>query len=384
MARVLVGCFGSAGDLFPLLSVADALNAEGHSVRFVVPRSLSLFLRGAGYPAYGFGRGRELGFTSDSRLLTTDRYGFSSWERLYLEYILNDLEDDLTVVDRVIAEWPPDLVVTGSFAVAVRIAAIRQGLRHKTISIYPQFWARPSTVDVNLSRLYTAVADAMVNNSSSVDPIEVVWGCDGDALLLHDPALLGSECRGLPRAIGYPSCRVAEGIGDISEFLEWRGRQDESFAVVSFGSFLGHGFQTLLTSLVRLLEGRGLGVAVIGSGVADLEIGDGSFRSSFLPHSAVLPGAACCVHHGGLGTTFAGLRAGVPAMIVPLAFDQLRNGYLLEASNAGLCARGRDAEELERVVAELLSDAGGRGVVDVRRKLIPTSAVLKDAVSELV
>src|SRR2546425_11345597 len=31
------------------------------------------------------------------------------------------------------------------------------------------------------------------------------------------------------------------------------------------------------------------------------------------------------VHHGGVGTTAQGLRAGVPALIVPFAFDQADN-----------------------------------------------------------
>jgi UDP:flavonoid glycosyltransferase YjiC (YdhE family) len=41
-----------------------------------------------------------------------------------------------------------------------------------------------------------------------------------------------------------------------------------------------------------------------------------------IPHSWLFPRVAAVVHHGGAGTTAAGLRAGVPAVIVPFFGDQ--------------------------------------------------------------
>lgn len=40
------------------------------------------------------------------------------------------------------------------------------------------------------------------------------------------------------------------------------------------------------------------------------------------PHSALFPRIAAVVHHAGAGTTAAGLRAGVPAVPVPIQFDE--------------------------------------------------------------
>ncbi|OXY84853.1 glycosyltransferase, partial [Streptomyces diastatochromogenes] len=39
-------------------------------------------------------------------------------------------------------------------------------------------------------------------------------------------------------------------------------------------------------------------------------------------HSALFPRMAAVVHHAGAGTTAAGLRAGVPAVPVPIQFDE--------------------------------------------------------------
>ncbi len=41
-----------------------------------------------------------------------------------------------------------------------------------------------------------------------------------------------------------------------------------------------------------------------------------------IPHSWLFPQMAALVHHGGMGTTAAGLRAGIPAVIIPLGGDQ--------------------------------------------------------------
>jgi UDP:flavonoid glycosyltransferase YjiC (YdhE family) len=46
---------------------------------------------------------------------------------------------------------------------------------------------------------------------------------------------------------------------------------------------------------------------------------------NYAPFAALLPRACAMVHHGGVGTTSQGLRAGIPMLIVPFAFDQPDN-----------------------------------------------------------
>ena len=42
-------------------------------------------------------------------------------------------------------------------------------------------------------------------------------------------------------------------------------------------------------------------------------------------HQWLFPRCSCVVHHGGLGTTQAALRAGVPSVITPVFGDQFHN-----------------------------------------------------------
>ncbi|MFI6823440.1 glycosyltransferase [Micromonospora sp. NPDC050187] len=63
--------------------------------------------------------------------------------------------------------------------------------------------------------------------------------------------------------------------------------------------------------------------AVVQSGWAELEpAGDDTLLVGDLPHDWLFPRTAAVVHHAGAGTTGAGLRAGVPAVPVPVLVDQ--------------------------------------------------------------
>ncbi|MBV8634665.1 MAG: glycosyltransferase, partial [Burkholderiaceae bacterium] len=55
----------------------------------------------------------------------------------------------------------------------------------------------------------------------------------------------------------------------------------------------------------------------------------------YVPLAALLPRVALLVHHGGIGTTAEALRAGVPQLVVPLAFDQFDNAARVRRLGAG-------------------------------------------------
>jgi UDP:flavonoid glycosyltransferase YjiC (YdhE family) len=73
---------------------------------------------------------------------------------------------------------------------------------------------------------------------------------------------------------------------------------------------------------------------------------------NYAPFEALLTRAGAMVHHGGVGTTSQGLRAGIPALIVPFAFDQPDN-----AAHAALLGGGRTLPRVKyratRVAKEL-------------------------------
>lgn len=52
-------------------------------------------------------------------------------------------------------------------------------------------------------------------------------------------------------------------------------------------------------------------------------------HAEYAPFATLFPRAAAVVHHGGIGTSAQGLAAGVPQLVVPIAFDQPDNALRL-------------------------------------------------------
>jgi len=80
---------------------------------------------------------------------------------------------------------------------------------------------------------------------------------------------------------------------------------------------------------------------------------------SAAPHEWLFPQCAATVHHGGMGTTAAALRSGVPTVITPCAFDQFNNGRMVEQSGAGIAMK-----QFSKVTAADLSEAISRCISD--------------------
>lgn len=85
---------------------------------------------------------------------------------------------------------------------------------------------------------------------------------------------------------------------------------------------------------------RRLGLrAIIAHGWANLSLGsedsDQFLSVGETPHSWLFENVKAVVHHGGIGTTATGLRAGLPTLICPLGFDQAFWGYRIAELGAG-------------------------------------------------
>jgi UDP:flavonoid glycosyltransferase YjiC (YdhE family) len=91
---------------------------------------------------------------------------------------------------------------------------------------------------------------------------------------------------------------------------------------IGFGSMApgqGERLSELVAAAVRLAGVR----AVVQAGWAGLtSAGDDVLAVGDVPHDWLFPRTAAVVHHAGAGTTAAGLRAGVPALPVPVMYDQ--------------------------------------------------------------
>ncbi|MGW4462731.1 glycosyltransferase [Micromonospora sp. NPDC004704] len=92
---------------------------------------------------------------------------------------------------------------------------------------------------------------------------------------------------------------------------------------VGFGSMVGgdERFRTLITAALRRAGVRGV-IQVDGGAQPVRAVTDDVITIGEAPHPWLFPRMAALVHHAGCGTTAAGLRAGVPAIPIPMMADQ--------------------------------------------------------------
>ncbi|PSN10116.1 hypothetical protein C7271_26530, partial [filamentous cyanobacterium CCP5] len=77
----------------------------------------------------------------------------------------------------------------------------------------------------------------------------------------------------------------------------------------------------LLRSAVQLAQVRALWIAGWGGSQRGY-LSEQVYAVESIPHDWILPRCSAVVHHGGSGTVAAGLRAGIPAVVVPFFGDQ--------------------------------------------------------------
>jgi len=78
---------------------------------------------------------------------------------------------------------------------------------------------------------------------------------------------------------------------------------------------------------------------------------------AYAPFSRLLPRSAAIVHHGGIGTCAQGLAAGIPQLVMPLAFDQPDNALRLTRLGVGrfITPRRFTAPRVAPALGDLLS-----------------------------
>ncbi|MGE5071892.1 MAG: glycosyltransferase [Anaerolineae bacterium] len=132
---------------------------------------------------------------------------------------------------------------------------------------------------------------------------------------------------------------------------------------IGFGSMINRSAQALTRTVVEALKLCGQR-AVVATGWDSLsrdELGDLAFSVDSVPHDWLFPRMAAVVHHGGAGTTAAGLRAGVPSVIVPFAADQpfwARRVFELGAGTRPTAVQDLTAQGLAQAITTAVTDHG--------------------------
>jgi len=394
MSRVLVSVTGSAGDLFPIIPIVLRLKAEGHDVQCAVSRPLSLYMRHLSLPVHCLDQARIAETIRRPAPLTTRFDGWESVRHLVDPFLAGSLSDQVASLERLTSGWAPDLVVASSFAAPARIVAHRRGIPQRTVSIYPQV-ARlqyATKFGRRFRRLCLDLAGLPAHDVDSPIVGDLAWGVSETTIWLHEAALLRSAAgvgvTALPsqRVVGFPYWD--EGLRQTAEeeaIRRWLARSRTPAVMVTMGSHLGASQSALWRLIAETVQGLGIRGVYLGprraieEALADCD-GDW-YIARFIRLSQIAGAVSAVVHHGGVGTMFGVIRAGKPAVVLPLAYDQTFNARMVEAAGVGLQV---GAKTLHASLDRLLADPSFEDRCQaLSTELTPAASAALRAVEEL-
>jgi UDP:flavonoid glycosyltransferase YjiC (YdhE family) len=360
MKAVLAG-YGSRGDVEPIVAVGRELLRRGHDVCMAVPPDLLGFVESAGLAAVAFG--------PDPRALRDEDLVRN---RNFQNPMLSAMGDVVERVTGAWAEWGTtltaladgaDLLLTGKGeqGLAANLAEY-YGIPLATLHFFPGGHARPGGL---IGRITEEAEDAQRRalglpeaTGPSTRPVVERGSLEiqaYDELCFPELAAEWAEQGGRRPFVGALTLELPTDAD--GEVLSW-------IAAGTPPIYFGFGSNVRIPSPAETVAVISAACAQLGeralicsgaSDFADVPHFDNVKVVSAVNHAAIFPVCRAVVHHGGAGTTAAGLRAGIPTLILWFSLeDQPIWAAAVERLKVG-AGRQFSASTLSSLVADLRS-----------------------------
>jgi UDP:flavonoid glycosyltransferase YjiC (YdhE family) len=346
--RVLFTFVGGAGHFDPLVPVARAMDAAGHTVAFSAHPLMVPIVELWGFTAYAT--------APDDRPPPARR----PLREVSLERELRDMREKFAGhharvraagILALCADWRPDLLVRDETDFGCTVAAERLGVPCATVLITAfGTLVRPEVVGEPLDALRA---------EHGLPPDPQLAALDGDLVISPFPPGFREPDSPLPASAR--SMRLVD-VG--------RGCEDGA-VYFTLGTVFNLESGDLFT---RVLEGlRGLDViATVGPQIDPAELGDQPENirvERYIPQAEVLPRCRAMVSHGGSGAILGALAHGLPMVLIPMGADQPLNAARaaeLELARVLDSVRATPAD-VSAAVADVLERPGYRRAAERMR-----------------
>jgi UDP:flavonoid glycosyltransferase YjiC (YdhE family) len=382
--RIVLSTLGSLGDLHPIMGLALGLQARGHDVVLATSDFYRDKIEAAGLR---FSALRPLAEPDDAmlRLVFNPRKGVEYLLRTLLLPHIGDMYEDMSR-----ATAGADFLVSGEVVLAAPLVAEKRGLPWAAailapfsfFSIYdpPPFPFLPGAAALtrappfiqrqllSLGRLVTGRWGEPINELRRSLGLRI---SEHPILLDRFSPLLNlamfSEVLGRPQT-DWPRNTVQTGFVFYDPADDTSGARLDETGSARLQAFLESGPPPVTFTLgsaavrdpgrffeesaatARLLGTRGL--LLMGKNPPPPHLSKQLFAADYAPYSSVFPQSACVVHQGGVGTTAQALRAAVPQLVMPYAFDQPDNASRMVRMGVGRSV-SRQRYRADRVVRQL-------------------------------
>jgi rhamnosyltransferase subunit B len=385
---------GTAGDMYPFVYLARGLIARGHRVSVLGPAAHAGIAEAAEVPFFGLGTEAEYLAALDDPDIWHPRRGF--------ETVWRHMLPGLSALPDWIAALPADEpLALLAHPLGLPAAALARAARPRTRVVTA--WLAPNNLrtvhdpmllgPMRVPRWMPAawrhalwrLADARIIDPGTLPSLNATRAAAGlpevdhfishmqgvaDASLALFPSWYAPTMPDWPGGFRegafplYDPSPDAPFDAGLESFLA-AGDDDASLAPVVFTPGSGNRqaarhFERALAAVTRL--GRRAIFLTPHRAQVPERLPPDVLWHPYLPLRRLLPRVAALVHHGGIGTTAEALRAGVPQLVLPLAFDQFDNGVRLEGLGVGRMLQGWRTRPrgLARAIEALLRDPATR------------------------
>jgi UDP:flavonoid glycosyltransferase YjiC (YdhE family) len=348
--RILFAFTGGRGHLEPLVPIARAAAAAGHTLAFASAPSLVPTIEQLGFTALPVGKSRPRKPPERIPLREVD---LEREEREFRERFAGDgARFRAPLFYALCGDWQPDLVVTEETDFGSMVAAERLGLPYATVLVLAAgSFVRPDLVAATLNEL-------RAEHGLPADP----------DLEMPVRYLVLSPFPPTFRDPAYPLPATAHSFRPFTpEAVRNDGVPTVYFTLgTEFDLESGDLFERVLSGLRDLTIDV---VATLGSRRDPEELGPlpPNVRvERYVPQSTILPRCTAVVSHGGSGTVVGALAFGLPQVVIAMGADQPWNAARCKELGVGLVLDPVTAtpDEVRDAVSTILSDPAFRSAAD--------------------
>jgi len=354
--HVLIQTFGSAGDIYPFISLGQALRDRGHEVGVLVNEKFVPGVERAGLEAIDLGGAAEFEAASNNPDLWHPTKGLGvvmEGVRLGLKPSIEAIRERLT----------KDTVLVGSsLGIAARMVRELHDVPLATVHLAPMAFKtmhRVQRFPAGFLRegqwrwamrlqwwMIEKISDSVirkwldgVRREYGLEPATNIffeWLHSPDLVLGLFPDWFGPRQPDWPENLHLCSFARHNSSAEIDPELEKWLQDGEAPIVFTHGSAQRTGdrfFKESAGAAERLGQRAILITANEESMPATLPIG--VRHEPYVPFGHLLPRCAALVSHGGVGTCAQGLAAGIPHLVSALSFDQFDNASRIEDLGTG-------------------------------------------------
>jgi sterol 3beta-glucosyltransferase len=338
---------GTRGDVQPYVALGSGLKAAGYGVRVLTSENFESLVAGAGLGFASTGENIEDIIQSEEWRKTSESGNFLA--------ILARMQREMKRHAANVAQKLPalvegsDLIVTGTGVLSAYSLAEKLNIPLVQAYVFPftptTEFSAPVVAKLPLgalNRLSFHLLRQMFWQSSKAVDVAVrqalkmskapFWGPYRALNQQQVPVLYGFSRTVLPRPHDWPENHLVTGYWFLDPPDGWTPPADlvdflnagEPPVYIGFGSMGSRNPEEAgAIALEALKRGGQRGVLASGwGGLKASDLPDTVHLISSIPHRWLFPRMKAVVHHGGAGTTAAGLGAGVPSVIVPFMGDQ--------------------------------------------------------------